>query len=105
MSPSGPTDGVRSEAHGSMVWDPREDVVIKIDAVTKYNSHQGAVVAAEDNDSTYFERTDLDDHANMVVLGRKCYIVDLLGRTAEVHPFSPDHEALKVSHKKILLSN
>ena len=31
----------------------------------------------------------------MSVLGRHYFIVNHLGIVAEVHPFSPDHEALK----------
>ena len=41
-------------------------------------------------------RTDLDSHANVVVLGKHSYIVNYTGKTAKVHPFSPEHEALKV---------
>ena len=32
----------------------------------------------------------------MVVLGRYCYVVNYSGKTAEVHPFSPDYETLQV---------
>ena len=32
----------------------------------------------------------------MVVLGRNCHVVNYSGKTAEVHPFSPEYEALQV---------
>ena len=57
---------------------------------------QGIVASTENEDSTCFERMDLDTHANMVVLGRNCHVVNYSGKTAEVRPFSPDYEALQV---------
>ena len=57
---------------------------------------QGIVASEENEDSTYFERTDLDIHANMVVLGRNCHVVNYQEKTVEVHPFSPDYEVLQV---------
>ena len=57
---------------------------------------QGIVASTEHENSTYFERTDLDTHANMVVLGRNCHVVNYSGKTAEVHPFSPEYESLQV---------
>ena len=39
-------------------------------------------------------RTDLDSHANMVVVGKHVAIVNDTGRRAEVSPFTPDYEAL-----------
>ena len=70
--------------------------MIDVDAVTNSTMYQGIVSSAEDNDSTYFERTDLDSHDNVVLLGKNCCVVDHSGRKTEVHPFSPEHEALKV---------
>ena len=32
----------------------------------------------------------------MVVLGRNCHVVNYSGKTAKVHPFSPEYEALQV---------
>ena len=96
LGPPVPADSVRSEADESRVQDPGKDTIIDIDAVTKSAIRQGIVASAENDDSTYFERTDLDTHANMVVLGRNCHVVNYLGKTAEVHPFSPEYEALQV---------
>ena len=70
--------------------------MIDIDAVTKSSMCQGIVSSAENEKSTYFERTDLDTHANTVVLGRQCHVLNCSGKTAEVHPFSPNYEALQV---------
>eukprot|EP00957_Ditylum_brightwellii_P201367 15325315-Ditylum_brightwellii.AAC.1 len=39
--------------------------------------------------------TDLDSHANMVVLGRNSKTLSDTGRTADVHPFSPEYNALE----------
>jgi hypothetical protein len=39
-------------------------------------------------------RTELDSHANMVVVGKHCSIVEWTGRTAIVNPFTPDYDAL-----------
>ena len=39
-------------------------------------------------------RTELDSHANMVVVGSNCLIVEYSGRTAVVNPFTPEYDAL-----------
>ena len=91
-----PVDGVRTEADESRVWGPGEDSIIGIDAVRKSSMCQGIVASTENENITYFERMDLDTHANMVVLGRNCHVVNYSGKTAEVHPFSPEYEALQV---------
>ena len=39
-------------------------------------------------------RTKLDSHANMVVVGNNCLIVEWSGQTAVVNPFTPEYEAL-----------
>ena len=58
------------ETDGSRVWDPGENNIIEIDDVTRSSTCQDIVASTEDEDSTYFERTGLDPHANMVVLGK-----------------------------------
>ena len=40
-------------------------------------------------------RTELDFHANMVVVGQHCYIIGLTGETMDVSWFTPDYESLK----------
>jgi hypothetical protein len=39
-------------------------------------------------------RTKLDSHANMVVVGNNCLIIEWSGQTAIVNPFTPDYDAL-----------
>ena len=78
------------------VWDPGEDAMVGIDAVAMSSVRQGMVVSAENEDSTFFERTDLGTHANMVVPSRNCQVMSCSGKTVEVHPFSADHKALQV---------
>ena len=40
-------------------------------------------------------RTELDSHANMIVVGRHALIVNDSGQTADAQPFSPDYSALE----------
>ncbi len=40
-------------------------------------------------------RTELDSHANMVVVGKHCHIIDWTGGKADVNPFTPEYEALR----------
>ena len=40
-------------------------------------------------------RSELDSHANMIVVGYNSYIISYSGRTADVSPFSPDYDALQ----------
>ena len=55
--------------------------------------------ANEENEETREDdkssRTDLDSHANMVVVGRNALIISNTGRTTEVSHFTPDYEALQ----------
>ncbi len=46
-------------------------------------------------DDSLGSRSELDSHANMVVVGRNAYIINVSGRTADVSPFSPDYNALQ----------
>ena len=40
-------------------------------------------------------KTELDYHANMLVLGRHDYILNSSGRTSQVIPFTPEYESLQ----------
>ena len=40
-------------------------------------------------------RTDLDSHANMVVVGKHCKILDRTGEKVDVSPFTPDYTPLE----------
>ena len=53
--------------------------MIDIDAVTKSSMCQGIVVSTENENSTYFERTNLDTHASMIVLDRNFHVVNYSG--------------------------
>ena len=46
----------------------------------------------KDGDESF--RTDLDSHANMVVVGKYAEIINDAGRRAEDIPFTPDYESL-----------
>eukprot|EP00957_Ditylum_brightwellii_P171335 13043059-Ditylum_brightwellii.AAC.1 len=41
-------------------------------------------------------RTDLDSHANMPVIGKHALILSHTGRVADVNPFTPDYESMRV---------
>ena len=47
-----------------------------------------------DRDVDGLSRTDLDSHANMVVVGKHAAIINDTDRRAEVSPFNPDYEVL-----------
>ena len=56
---------------------------------TKFHSSIGYTVAP-DQSSLPALRTELDTHANMVVLGKHCFVFDRIhGKTCEVEPFDP----------------
>jgi hypothetical protein len=73
--------------------------------VTTPNRHVSVLVAtaiiaaANDDDDmrTNDEKsgTEMDSHANMVVVGRHALVLSNTGRTAEVSPFTPDYDALQ----------
>jgi hypothetical protein len=74
-------------------WDPG-----------RVNAHTSQLISAaiiasacddgQDEEMEESPRTELDSHANMVVVGKHCLIVEWTGRTAIVNPFTPDYEAL-----------
>eukprot|EP00957_Ditylum_brightwellii_P093787 7141203-Ditylum_brightwellii.AAC.1 len=41
-------------------------------------------------------RMDLDSHANMHVVGRHAYVISDTGRIANVCPFTPDYNSMKI---------
>jgi hypothetical protein len=41
-------------------------------------------------------RTDLDSHANMLVVGIEAYILADLGKTPDVYPCTPDYKPMQV---------
>jgi hypothetical protein len=42
-------------------------------------------------------RTELDSHANMLVVGRNAYIISDTGRVADVNAFTPDCSSMRIS--------
>ena len=40
-------------------------------------------------------RTELDSHANMSVVWRNCFVINYMGETVDVNPFTPDYKSLK----------
>ena len=49
------------------------------------------------SEETTESRTELDSHANMVVVGKNCKILEDTGRKADVSAFSPDFETLEIA--------
>ena len=47
------------------------------------------------NDKAETIWTELDSHANMVVVGKHCHILAKTGRQVDVNPFTPTYKALK----------
>ena len=47
------------------------------------------------NDKAKMIRTELDSHANMVVVGKHCHILAKTGTHMDVNPFTPTYKALK----------
>ena len=82
------------------VWDPGGCAVHE----SSPNAHVCATICAaidKANESMDVEtdgdesRTELDSHANMVVLGKHSFIIQWTGKHANVSPFTPDYEALR----------
>ena len=69
------------EGHDPTINTPNEYLASKISSLVG-----GSQVDDEDTTS----RTELDSHANMVVLGRNCFVFDgIHGKTCDVEPFDP----------------
>ena len=41
-------------------------------------------------------RTELDNHANMPLIGMNAYILSTIGETVDVAPFTPDYKPISV---------
>ena len=41
-------------------------------------------------------QTELDSHANMLVVGKEALVVEQSGKTVEVNPFTPDYKPIKM---------
>ena len=78
---------------GGMVqpnFKPNAHVVAFIDRAKA----EVAQVTTNEHDASN-ARTELDSHANMVVVGHHAYILNTSGWTVQVSPFTPEYEALK----------
>ena len=47
-------------------------------------------------DANELSRTELDSHANMLVIGRNAYILSKIGETVDLAPFTPDYKPISV---------
>ena len=47
------------------------------------------------NDKAEMIQTELDSHANMVIVGKHCHILAKTGRHVDMNPFTPAYKALK----------
>ena len=63
----------------------------------KLNAHVAAAIVRDStsqvSDDSVMEpnvRTELNSHENMVVVGRRAYILNLSGRTSQFSPFTPE---------------
>ena len=61
-----------------------------IHAVIQALKAQSSVSALDKIDLPVISKTELDSHANMVVLGKHCFIFESTGKTCNVEPFSSD---------------
>eukprot|EP00957_Ditylum_brightwellii_P012438 939837-Ditylum_brightwellii.AAC.1 len=41
-------------------------------------------------------RTELDSHTNMPVVGRHAYVISDTERVADISPFTPDYDSMKI---------
>ena len=90
------------------VWDPggpRSDELVKIHVPIQIYSLISVSVLEAGDDMSYDDngeqsneqsRTELDSHANMPVVGRHAYVISDTGRIADVSPFTPDYNSMKI---------
>lgn len=79
-----------SAAEGrSLQLDPNDYIL------SKFVSTANVASAVADSDLPQ-SRSELDSHANMVVLGKHCFVFDNIhGKTCEVQPFDPSLGTVK----------
>ena len=93
-------DGYRtSQPDNNELWDPGGDPQRTKLINTTLSSPLHALLSmtnmCDDEGEESTSRTDLDSHANMVVVGRHAYILSDMGRTAKVNPFMPDYKSMQ----------
>lgn len=72
----GPNEHIRARIHAVMCGQ-----------VGGYSTHK--------TDQEPISRTELDSHANMPVVGRHVLLIEDLGKSVDVTPFSPDYSPLQ----------
>ena len=77
-------------------WDPGGRVTIKsnrLHALVSSNKTNDLMVTphAKLRDES---RTELDSHANMLVVGKNAYVLADTGKTVDVTPFTPDYKSM-----------
>ena len=98
--------------HFSETWDPGGklgDEQVQISSYVQRTISSAYVGAAIINDDVMEDgvpdgsimannvsRTELDSHANMPVVGKNCYVLAETGKSADVSPYTPDYDAMKV---------
>ena len=71
------------EGHGVVLEGTNQHVVAKVTSIIA-SSKVDPIIAHQES------RSELDSHANMVVLGRHCFVFDgIHGKTCDVEPFDP----------------
>ena len=94
------------------MWDPggegnkTRDKLVKINVpIQIYTLVSMAITSSLETDEMMVEpepnereesRTELDSHANMPVVGRHAYVISDTGKVADVSPFTPDYDAMKI---------
>ena len=63
-------------------------------AISKCKATVG-LVDGDHNVVDSMSRTELDSHANMVVLGKHAMVIADTGKTAQVTPFTPDYKSME----------
>ena len=80
-------DSVRND--GSLSQSESNSHTIDL-IVSSGHAVQASIYTISGTDSVADPHTDLDSHANMVVLGKHAYIFESTGKTFNVNPFSDD---------------
>ena len=88
-------DQTKYKSEDSKVWDPGKDPNKYLPMLIASSQ----AVASDDEDYDMLinntHRTELDSHANMVVVGINAVILNTTGKMAQVKLFSPEYEALQ----------
>ena len=53
------------------------------------NNHYSNYKYLNDTDHNTYSKSELDSHANMIVLGNGCFVFESTGKTCNVEPFDP----------------